>query len=328
MPGKWEDVMGKAAESSATTERSTARHLFRLVKDIPREREWQQELTAVLERGVQTTEGVGVHAIADGSVPIIMCLWNRPERIRGIISMLEALDGKPPVRLVLWNNNADDADFYAGVVREWHDRNRTCDEDRTLRSIDLINSPKNFGGLGRFLAARLMWNDGYRGPIVTLDDDQDVSPRFIRDLERQWTPRSIVPWWGFRLHGSYWRRSEIEPGTTPDHAGTGGTMLDVALVGDDRFFARLPHRYAYLEDQWMSFFAQQEHWRITKARTDITLVSEEKNQYHGLKPLKDVFYVWQRTVGAFWLRLPHRRRAGWARGRITGADDRFSSTGR
>lgn len=308
--------------------RSAIRHLFRLAKDFSRDQKWQHELGEILEHGVRTTEGVGVHAITDGSVPIIMCLWNRPERIRGIISMLEGLDWKRPVRLVLWNNNADDATFYTDVVREWHDRNRVVDQPRTLRSIDLINSPKNFGGLGRFLAARLMWNDGYRGPIVTLDDDQNVAPTFIRDLKRQWTPKSIIPWWGFKLHGSYWRRSEIEPGTEPDHAGTGGTMLDIKLVADDRFFTRLPHRYAYLEDQWMTFVAKQRHWRIIKARTNISLVSEEKNQYHGLKPLKDVFYTWQGTVGSSWLRLPQRRRTEWARGRITEARNRFSSVGR
>lgn len=306
-------------------QRAALRHGFRLIKDLPRDRRWQRQLSTILEEGVETTEGVGATGFTDGAVPIIMCLWNRPERIRPIINMLEALNWKRPVRLVLWNNNTNDAAFYTSVVREWHDKQRGRDP-HVLRSIDLINSATNFGGLGRFLAARLMWNAGYRGPIVTLDDDQNVSPYFIRDLKRQWTPRSIIPWWGFKLHGSYWKRSEIEPGTVPDHAGTGGTMLDIELVADDRFFSRLPHRYAYLEDQWMTFFAKTKNWRIIKARTDITLVSEEKNQYHGLKPLKDVFYMWQRTVGRLWLQLPAKHHPGWAAGRIQEAPDRFSST--
>ena len=302
------------------------RHAFRLAKDVPRDRAWQRKIGHVLQHGIETTEGVGVNRITGGAVPIIMCLWNRPERIRDIIQMLESLNWKRPVRLVLWNNNSNDAGFYTDVVREWQDKRRGTDELDVLRSIDLINSPENFGGLGRFLAARLIWNGGYRGPVVTLDDDQNVSPTFIRDLKRQWTPRSIIPWWGFKLHGSYWRRSEIEPGTSPDHAGTGGTMLDIELVSDDRFFSRLPHRYAYLEDQWMTFFARSKGWRIIKARTDITLVSEEKNQYHGLKPLKDVFYSWQQTVGSLWLRLPARTHAEWTRGRLQERPDRFSST--
>lgn len=306
--------------------RTALRHAFRLLKDLPRDRRWQREIGAILAGGIETTEGVGVQPITDGAVPVIMCLWNRPERIRDIIQMLEALNWKRPVRLVLWNNNADDADFYTQVIHEWHDRHRIADELHVLRSIDLIHSPQNFGGLGRFLAARLLWNGGYRGPIITLDDDQNVSPYFVRDLKRQWTPKSIIPWWGFKLHGSYWRRSEIPPGATPDHAGTGGTMLDVELVADDRFFSRLPHRYAYLEDQWMTFFARSKGWRIIKARTDITLVSEDKNQYHGLKPLKDVFYTWQQTVGSAWLRLPARRHPGWSAGRIRELPNRFSST--
>lgn len=296
-------------------QRTWPRHAFRLAKDQKRDRQWHRAVGAVLRDGVQAAVGSPAPiGLDDDCIPVVMCLWNRPERVERILAMLEALDTTHPVRLILWNNNAADAERYRAAVAGWH-RVRAAGARGALHDVTLINSPRNFGGLGRFIVARLLYNAGYRGPLVTLDDDQNVAPSFIADLLATWRPQSVVAWWGFRLHGSYWRRSEIEPGTEPDHAGTGGTMIDIALVADDRFFARLPHRYTFLEDQWMTFVARRKGWRIVKGRTDIELVSEEKNQYHGLKPLKDVFYTWQHTVGPLWFAVPAHVDA-WARGRL------------
>jgi len=284
----------------------------RALRERRRDRAWVAVLDDLLTSGVTTT-GAGRFADPDpASTPIVMCLWNRPERVEHILGMLAGLDPAHPVRLLLWNNHAPDAAFYAETARRW------AEGRGALTSVDLVQSPRNIGGLARFVAARLLRNGGYRGPFVMLDDDQDVEASFIGDLLRDWTPRSIVAWWGFSLHGSYWRRAEITPGTEPDHAGTGGTMADIDLVADDRFFARLPSRFAFLEDQWMTFFAKANGWRVVKGDTRIVLVLEEKNQYHGLRPLKDVFYAWQQSpAGARALR-GGTRRPRWDAGRLRG----------
>jgi hypothetical protein len=286
----------------------------RALRERGRDRRWLAGLDTLLSDGVHTI-GSGRFGTDDtATVPLVMCLWNRPERIEHVLGMLAALDPALPVRLLLWNNSGADAPYYASVVRAWASEHP--DGSGGLASVDLVQSPRNIGGLARFVVARLLRNGGYRGPFVMLDDDQDVTPSFVQDLRRDWAPRSVVAWWGFSLHGSYWRRAEIAVGTTPDHAGTGGTMIDVDLVADDRFFARLPSRFAFLEDQWMTFFARSNGWRVVKGDTRIVLVLEEKNQYHGLKPLKDVFYAWQQSpTGPRALRGgAHRDR--WSAGRI------------
>lgn len=283
----------------------------RRIKAIPRERAWQRVIGGLLTEGIRVVGTASWARPGDDAIPVVVCLWNRPDRAAEVTRMLRAQVTNRPIRLLLWNNNPADAETYRAVARDG--------AGDSLASIDLYDSPVNIGGLARFVAARLAVNGGYQGPIVMLDDDQDVSVDFIEELLADYEPRSVVAWWAFSQHGSYWRRAEIDPGTAADHAGTGGTVYDSELVTDDRFFARLPRRFAFLEDQWMSFAAHQKSWRVVKASTHIELVSEELNQYHGLKPLKDEFFHEQRQQrrGSLW--GPPRVRPSWRRGRIRGA---------
>ena len=282
----------------------------RRVKHAPEDVRWRRSIGAILTNGVAVRTGGAWSSTETGTVPLVMCLWNRPQRINHVLDMLASLDGVS-VRLLLWNNNHADADVYDRAIR---------DAVRgSIASIDLFHSPRNVGGLARFLATRLLVNGGYEGPVAFLDDDQDVTPTFLSDLLRDYTERSVVAWWGFSLHGSYWRRAEIEPGSPADHAGTGGTVLDASLVRDDRFFSRLPRRFAFVEDQWMTFVAHAAGWRVIKGRTHIDLVLEETNQYHGLLPLKDEFYVFARDRGERLMRRPSRHPA-WNRGRLRGSE--------
>ncbi|MFJ2354426.1 hypothetical protein [Frigoribacterium sp. NPDC087798] len=279
----------------------------RVAAERRRDSRWQAVIGEFLQTGVSVSSSGAWGRPDSAGIPMVMCLWNRPDRLPHVLDMLAALDAERPVRLLLWNNNAADAARYAEAVRGA--------ATGSLVSVDLVQSPVNIGGLARFVAARLLWNAGYRGPVVMLDDDQDVSSRFVTDLLADYESRSVVSWWAFSQHGSYWARAEIAPGSPADHAGTGGTVYDCELVSDDAFFARLPRRFAFLEDQWMSFFAHAKGWRVVKARTDISLVSEELNQYHALKPLKDVFYHFQRQVGPAYV-VGSVRRSGWGDGRL------------
>lgn len=275
------------------------------VRESRRDRAWHAVIAGILEHGVSVDRVVGT--VDPAALPLVVCLWNRPHRLQNVLDVLAAQGTDRRIRLVLWNNNAADADHYrAGLPAE---------VSGALSSIELVQSPRNIGGLARFVAARLLRNGGYRGPFFMLDDDEDAASTFVDDLLRDWTPRSVVAWWAFSLHGSYWRRAEIEPGTEADHAGTGGTVYDVDLVADDRFFLRLPAKFAFLEDQWMTFVARTKGWRVIKGRTTIGLVDEELNQYHGLRPLKDVFYQVQLDRGERLLGSPLTRER-LSRGRL------------
>jgi len=243
---------------------------------------WHERLLAVLEGGMTSTRSARWTAPDDDSIPLVMCLWNRPERIHDIVTMLERLDPARPVRVLLWNNDLALRAEYA-----WLDDHVPSG---SLRSVDVVHSPTNLGGLARFVAIRLLRNGGYEGPVVMLDDDQDVRPSFVDDLLADHSPRRIAAWWAFDFGPSYWDRVQISVGSIADHGGTGGTVVDASLVDDDRFFLSLPERYAFLEDQWMSHYARTLGWTIVKADTEIGFVLEHKNQYHGLHERKDEFH--------------------------------------
>ncbi|WP_223694581.1 glycosyltransferase family 2 protein [Leifsonia poae] len=222
--------------------------------------------------------------VSNDALPIMMCLWNRPERIQAILDMLSRQSSPTPVRLILWNNDPRNQELYERVIAE-HSLG-------SLASVELYASPHNIGGIGRFVVARYLWEDGVRGPFIMLDDDQDVTAEFTREMTDAYSPRRVAAWWAFRNHGSYWNRSEIDPNEPADHAGTGGTVIDIDLVDDLAFFGIDP-RYLMLEDQWMTHVAAKRNWDVRKAKVAIDQVMdlEENNQYHALLPLKDEFYA-------------------------------------
>lgn len=269
-------------------------------RDLPAEEQaWRSHLDTLLRRGLRSTGTAKWSDPQVSGVPMVMCLWNRPERLRQIIYMLESMTPPTRIKLLLWNNAAENAPLYSGVA----DHAPTG----SLASIDLVNSSVNIGGLARFVAVRWLRNAGYSGPVLMLDDDQVVAPSFVSDLLADWTPRSIVGWWAFNQVRSYWDREQVPAGAETDHVGTGGTILDPELVDDDRFFFDLPRRFAFMEDQWMSYQALGRGWRLQKARTSIDFVLEERNQYHAMIELKDEFHRYLRGTPAFLPPRPNQR---------------------
>lgn len=218
-----------------------------------------------------------------GGVTVVMCLWNRPERLPAILEMLGEQTGTGPVTLLLWNNRASDTERYrralAGFVRTG-----------ALAGVRLHNAKDNIGGIGRFIAIR----DTQPGEsVVTLDDDQNVTPHFLSDLLRHAAPRTIAGVWAWRIGDDYWDRTQVtEDGAPADHVGTGGAVIDAALVRDKRFFTGLPSRYLFMEDIWMSQVARANGWRILAADTPIEFVLEERDQGHAIYADKGRFYRW------------------------------------
>ncbi|MFF1633605.1 hypothetical protein [Leifsonia sp. NPDC058248] len=217
------------------------------------------------------------------AVPLVMCLWNRPQRLGEIVRMLAAQESGHPVRLVLWNNAPQ---HQAELERVLADLPLGA-----LSSVELYASPANIGGVARFVVARWLRNAGTRGAFIMLDDDQQVGPDFVDRMLADYAPHTIAAWWAFANHGSHWRRSELEPGEDAGYAGTGGAVADLDLVSDATFFD-LPARYLMLEDQWMTYYARTNGWTVRKSAVSIeqVMAEESENQYHGLRSLKDEFY--------------------------------------
>lgn len=218
------------------------------------------------------------------ALPVVMCLWHRPSRMSEILDTLEAQNVGRPIRLVLWNNAPENDDHYRDVFAHRIFRN--------ISSIELHSSGINMGGIGRFLAMRELTRTGYDGPFVMFDDDEVVSPYFLRDLLAAYRPGSITGWWAYRYDGTYYARRTLHHGEEANYIGTGGAACDSRLVRSRAFFDALPERYLFLEDMWMSAFARWNGWRLSKVDTPGDFAMREADQHHGIFDLKTDFSLY------------------------------------
>ncbi|MUN07033.1 hypothetical protein [Agromyces luteolus] len=231
----------------------------------------------------------GMRVLAGGpdadALPVVMALWSRPERAAAILEELAAQEGTPPIRLCWWNNAPRHDAAYRTAVRG-------LARAGAIAGIEYRSSRVNIGGLARFLVIRRLRRQGYSGPVVLLDDDQVIGTDFVARLTAGFAPRSVRGVYAFRQHDSYWSREPIEDGDAATYVGTGGCVVDAAIVDDPAFFTSLPDRYRFIEDQWMSFRARVRGWTLAKADAPFEFVLDERNQYHGLIERKDEFFAY------------------------------------
>jgi hypothetical protein len=216
------------------------------------------------------------------SVPVIVCLWNRPQRIDDILTQLDAQATRQRVRLMFWNNNNADDAYY-------RERIAAFTPSGALASVEYVQSRRNVGGIGRFFLAKHLFRSGFRNHFITLDDDQDVTPSFIDTIRSYAAPREFAGFWAWNYIDSHWNRTETPPGELADYAGTGGAICDIEIVRSSDFFTKLPRRFAFLEDQWLCGYAKSQGWSVRKADLDITFVLHETNQFPQLAELKNEF---------------------------------------
>jgi hypothetical protein len=267
-------LRGMAARTTGLTVR-VRRRVLRFRRDRARVRYAAGRFPVVAVAGTPSRDGL----------PVVMCLWNRPERIRDILGGLARQIGTPPIRLVLWGNRASDRRHYVREIRR-------AGVSGALASVEYIPSRVNVGGLGRFFVLRRLRQGGYDGPAITLDDDQEIEPTFVRTLLDSFEPRSLHGVWAFRQGTSYWDREAADDGQPADYIGTGGCVLDPSIVDDDGFFADLPDRFSFLEDQWMSWRGARAGWDLRKVDAPFDFVLSERNQYGALLWLKDEFHAY------------------------------------
>lgn len=212
-----------------------------------------------------------------------MCLWNRPSRLAETLAMLDAQDYPAGVRLCLWNNNRRDHRGYVTALAEYQAKGGST-------RVDLVKSPFNLGSMARFYWARKLAQSGYSGPVIVIDDDENIETTFVSTAIALYKPDVVAAWWAFFIGVSYWERGYAEVGGQVDHIGPGGMVCTAELFLDDEFFELLPDRFWLMDDIWMSHFAKTRGYTLAKLPVDITMVMEETNQYHSLVSVKEEFY--------------------------------------
>lgn len=216
-------------------------------------------------------------------IPVIMCLWGRPERLAAVLEMLSVQTGAGSLRLYLWNNDRREQARYLSTLAGWA-------PSGALRSVRLHSSRINIGGSARFLIARSLRRGGYRGPVILLDDDQQVSPDFVARLLAAGGPRTYAGVWAWRIHGDYWDRTAAASGEAATYVGTGGAVTDVELVGSEELVSTLPVHRLFLEDMWLSAFAIRHGYELRGVEAEYEFTDLEGNQWHAIAESKSAFY--------------------------------------
>lgn len=263
-----------------------AASLPRLAGGAARRAVWRFETVRQAIFGVRLARIVG--AAPHDALPVIVCLWNRPQRIRRTLQLLAEQEGAPPLRVIFWNNKPVNDRHYLGEIEAFG-------ATGAIAAIDYHSSRVNIGGIARFLVARSITRDAPSTPFVMLDDDLDPSATFVRDLLAAYSPRTYAGFWAFVILDQYWERRNAVAGEAAQYVGTGGTVCDAALVRELGFFLRLPGRFAFIEDLWASAYAASRGWRVQKVDTPVELTSEDSNQYLGMIELKARFWAYLRT---------------------------------
>lgn len=225
------------------------------------------------------------------ALPVIMCMWTRPDRLGAILENLQKQDIPQGIRLIMWNNRPENGDYYVSELTR-------SGVAGAITSVEFFNSPDNIGGMARFVVAHQLVRDGYRGPYVTFDDDQDVSASFVSDLMANYAPNRIAGWWAWVYEDNYWDRRAAVPGEQAVYVGTPGAVFDTGSVADREFFTRIPPRYGFIEDVWASYWVTSHGGELRKVETDSQFVLEELNQFHGLIDLKVEFGQYLRDLAS------------------------------
>jgi hypothetical protein len=236
---------------------------------------------AIAEAAVFGAAGAGADALP--LIPVVMCLWDRFDRLPRTLRALQHSIGVQ-ADIYLWNNRASESD------RVLRDVVAACDSAAAPRRVTVATSPLNIGGFGRFYWARHL---AVRHPsVVFLDDDQMLDSFSLSELAAESRPRSLRAVWAYRFDNrtEYWRRSQVRPGETAQYLGTGGMVADTSVFLDDGVFA-CPAPYWFIEDLWLSYYARAElGWSLRRSHAEIGMIFDGRNQYRALRQAKDDFY--------------------------------------
>jgi hypothetical protein len=199
-------------------------------------------------------------------LPVVMAVWKRIEFLPTTIAQLERQVAVRP-ELHLWVNNAE-------VAERAHELAAAASIP-----VHVTVSPENIGGIGRFHAARgLADSHPY---VVFVDDDQTFADDALRVMLDEIRPGAMCATYGFQIEcpHSYWQRRLPAPGDWIQYAGTCGMISATAVFADERLFD-VPERFTFVEDLWLSYFAEHElGWSLSRSGARFHQIDDGRNQW-------------------------------------------------
>jgi len=210
---------------------------------------------------------------------VIMCTYKRLHILEDTLKMLNS-QTDTNFDLIIWNNNQGCKDLA-----------NLTDLSKYTFHTKVINYEQNIGGVGRFYAGNA--NASKYDFFIMIDDDQMFDSNMISIFKKEASQEAITGWWAWKIDGDYHRRRPLKPNEDGDYIGTGGIVLPSFIFQQESLFKKLPKKYLFIEDLWLSFFAKYElGLKLRKSKTTIGFIPAEskRDQHHRLKDLKNEFY--------------------------------------
>lgn len=207
-------------------------------------------------------------------VAVIMCSWKRIEKLKQTIDLLDRQTNQN-FQFYIWNNNINIQNQINEIIAPYY------------HWIQIHHSNKNMGGIGRFYYAKKIANNHKK--IIFIDDDQIFKSTFINDMLKEYEDNTIKSWFTWKFtQRNYWHgRIRITDGSEGHYTGTGGMILPSSIFKDKKLF-NIPKEYLFVEDLWLSWFANHiKGWKLKSTKNVwLEIQVDNKDQYVGLKRTK------------------------------------------
>lgn len=175
-------------------------------------------------------------------IGLIMCTWKRIERFKITLDLLKNQKDKDFIFYVI-NNNINIKDEIELIAKMYS-------EDLM---INIIHNEINKGGFSRFDIAKTLVDK--HEIFVIIDDDQVFSEDMISIFRDKYNPNAVKSRWAFRFGDRYYHRERIFINDVDvAYCGTGGMVLPSKVFLCDELY-KIPDKYLFIEDLWLSYIA-------------------------------------------------------------------------
>jgi hypothetical protein len=221
-----------------------------------------------------------INSYKDNELKIVMCTWNRKENMTKTITCLNIQTYKN-FTLYIWNNNKK----YRGFIE------KEIYKARPKFNVYIYHSDENIGGIGRFyMTTELLKKENFEY-VIFIDDDQIFDSNLIENFRTRAQKKYSFNWYGrlFTKGKPYIFRNKetdkkaLADGTHLHYGGTGGMIIDTSIFNDQNLYKKFPHKYLFVEDLWLSFYAQKFHrYNFIKINQNIQIIQDKKDQCSSL----------------------------------------------
>jgi hypothetical protein len=236
----------------------------------------------------------GLPALQPGveTIHVVVAVWDRTRTDRFVQHLVKskAPQGNP-VRFAfhICLNNASRFEELSAIVRLHSSPNRVV-------RVHVMGG--NYGGFSRFLVARRLRTEELASHFIMVDDDMYVRANTLWQL---WLNRAPMTY--ACVHGKNWfsKRNPVyfdiaaDRSWLPSHVkyfqycGTGGSIIDGSIFGDP-LLLRIPGRFLFVEDLWLSYVVKLKGWEVVRLPKNINLgwsaVENNRGQWKKLRKTK------------------------------------------